>query len=60
MFFLDFFGGGIVSCFSTETRWVPMLGGIWNSGQDPRTQEKNVLKRSSQSRRWRKRRQRIS
>jgi hypothetical protein len=32
MFFLDFFCGGIVSCFSAETRWAPMLGGIRKSG----------------------------
>jgi hypothetical protein len=60
MFFLDFFCGGIVSCSSAETRWAPMLGGNRKSGLDPRTQEKNVGKRSSQSRRWRKRRQRTS
>jgi hypothetical protein len=42
MSFLDFFCGGIVSCFSAETRWAPILGGIRKSGQDPRTQEKNV------------------
>jgi hypothetical protein len=27
MFFLYFFCGGIVSCSSAETRWLPMLGG---------------------------------
>jgi hypothetical protein len=34
---LDFFCGGIVSCFSAETRWAPMLGGIRKSGWVPRT-----------------------
>jgi hypothetical protein len=61
MFFLDFFCGGIVSCFfGWNTVGTNVGGGIRNSGQDPRTQEKNVLKRSSQSHKWRKRRQRIS
>jgi hypothetical protein len=40
MFFLDFFCGGIVSCFSAEPRWAPMLGSIQKSGWDPRTQVK--------------------
>jgi hypothetical protein len=40
MFFFDLFCGGIVSCFSAETRWAPMLGGIRKSRWDPRTQEK--------------------
>jgi hypothetical protein len=47
MFFLDFFCGGIVSCFSAETRWAPMLGGIRKSGWDPRTQAKVQCARSS-------------
>jgi hypothetical protein len=34
-----------------------VLGGIRKSGQDPRTQEKNMHKRLSQSCKWRKRRQ---
>jgi hypothetical protein len=37
--FFDLFCGGIVSCFSAETQWAPMLGGIWNLGWDPWTQE---------------------
>jgi hypothetical protein len=62
MFFFDLFCGGIVSCFSAETRWTPMLGvseipgetpehanvgGIRNSGWDPRTQEKGIQTHSS-------------
>jgi hypothetical protein len=31
MFFFDLFCGGIVSCFSAETRWAPMLGVSENS-----------------------------
>jgi hypothetical protein len=41
MFFLDLFCGGIVSCFSAETRWALMLGGIRKSGWDPRTRERD-------------------
>jgi hypothetical protein len=32
MFFFDLFCGGIVSCFSAETQWAPMLGGFRKSG----------------------------
>jgi hypothetical protein len=36
MFFLYFFCGGIVSCSSAETRWLPMLGGVTeNSDKTP-------------------------
>jgi hypothetical protein len=49
MVFLDFFCGGIVSCFSAETRWAPMLGGIRKSGWDPRTQVKVQCARSSKA-----------
>jgi hypothetical protein len=40
-FFLDFFCGGIVRCFSAETRWAPMLGGPknWREYPNTRTQE---------------------
>jgi hypothetical protein len=31
MFFFDLFCGGIVRCFSAETRWAPMLGDIRES-----------------------------
>jgi hypothetical protein len=51
MFFLDLFRGGIVGCFSAETRWAPMLGGIRKSGQNPRTQEKGMHKCSSENHR---------
>jgi hypothetical protein len=37
-FFLDLFCGGIVSCFSAEPRWVPMLG-VRKIGGNPRTPE---------------------
>jgi hypothetical protein len=50
MFFFGLFCGGIVSCFSADTRWAPMLGGNRKLGYDPRTQEENVGKRSSQNR----------
>jgi hypothetical protein len=46
MFFLDLLCGGIVSCFSAETQWAPMLGGIRKPGWDPQTQEKGIWKRS--------------
>jgi hypothetical protein len=38
-FFLDLFCGGIVSCFSTETHWAPMLGGggLKNRRESPNT-----------------------
>jgi hypothetical protein len=35
--YFDLFCGGIVSCFSAETRWAPMLGGVRKFGRDPRT-----------------------
>jgi hypothetical protein len=46
---------GSMTVIVGNTRW-----GIRKSREDPRTQEKNVRKRSSQSRRRRRRRQRIS
>jgi hypothetical protein len=49
MFFLVFFCGGIMSCFSAETRWTPMLEGIRKSGWDPRTQEIVQCARSSRA-----------
>jgi hypothetical protein len=36
-FFLDLFYDGIVSCFSAETRWVPMLGSPKNQRESPNT-----------------------
>jgi hypothetical protein len=33
--FLDLFCGGIVSCFSAETRWAPMLGVSENPDEIP-------------------------
>jgi hypothetical protein len=36
-FFFDLFCGGIVSCFSAETRWAPMLGGPKNRRESPNT-----------------------
>jgi hypothetical protein len=38
VFLFDLFCGGIVSCFSAEPRWAPMLGGIRKFRYDPRTQ----------------------
>jgi hypothetical protein len=40
MFFFDLFCGGIVSCFSTETRWAPMLGVSENSDETPEHERK--------------------
>jgi hypothetical protein len=39
VFFFDLFCGGIVSCFSAETRWAPMLGSTRRLEWDPRTRE---------------------
>jgi hypothetical protein len=47
MFFFDLFCGGIVSCFSAETRRVPMLGGTRKFGWNPRTRVEGKSKRSS-------------
>jgi hypothetical protein len=38
IFFFDLFCGGIVSYFSVETQWAPMLWGIRKFERDPRTQ----------------------
>jgi hypothetical protein len=46
-FFLDLFCGGIVSCFSAETRWAPMLGVSENSDETPWTWIQGKSKRSS-------------
>jgi hypothetical protein len=54
--FFDLFCGGIVSCFSAEPRWAPMLGGIRKFLKDPRTQEKRIHERSSLEHHSRKRR----
>jgi hypothetical protein len=35
VFFFHLFCGGIVSCFSAETRWAPMLGGPKNRRESP-------------------------
>jgi hypothetical protein len=35
IFFLDLFCGGIVSCFSAELRWAPMLGVSENPDRIP-------------------------
>jgi hypothetical protein len=40
MFFFDLFCGGIVSCFSAETRWAPMLGVSENSDEFPEHEKK--------------------
>jgi hypothetical protein len=40
MFFFDLFCGGIVSCFSAETRWAPMLGVFENSNETPEHEKK--------------------
>jgi hypothetical protein len=37
--FFDLFCGGIMSCFSAETRWAPMLGDVRKSGRDAQTQK---------------------
>jgi hypothetical protein len=58
MLFFDLFCGGIVSCFSAETRWAPMLG----VSENPKRVPEHVGKNSEhvQAQWWRKRRQRIS
>jgi hypothetical protein len=58
MFFLDLFCGGIVSCFSAETRCAPMLGVSENSVGIPEHERK--YSRYVEVQQWRKRRQRIS
>jgi hypothetical protein len=58
MFFLDLFCGGIVSCFSAETRWAPMLGVSKNSNGALEHERNNS--RHVQVQQWRNRRQRIS
>jgi hypothetical protein len=58
VFFLDLFCGGIVSCFSAETRWAPMLGVSENSDGIPKHERK--YSRHVQVQQWRKRRQRTS
>jgi hypothetical protein len=62
VFFFDLFCGGIVSCFSAETRWAPMLGGPKTRKESPNTraQEYKMLERSSLECNSRRRRQRIS
>jgi hypothetical protein len=35
MFFFNLFCGGIMSCFSAETRWAPMLGVSENPNKIP-------------------------
>jgi hypothetical protein len=40
MFFFDLFCGGIVSCFSAETRWTAMLGVSENSDEFPEHERK--------------------
>jgi hypothetical protein len=42
MFFFDLFCGGIVSCFSAETRWAPMLGYPKIRKGSPNTREETV------------------
>jgi hypothetical protein len=42
MFFLDLFCGGIVSCFSAETRWAPMLGVFEITDEIPNTRDCTV------------------
>jgi hypothetical protein len=44
-FFLDLFSGGILSCFSADLRWVPMLGGSERSDRIPKHM---VLEQESQ------------
>jgi hypothetical protein len=44
---LNLFFGGIVSCFSAETRWAPMLG-VQKIGWNPRTQESRTSARKLQ------------
>jgi hypothetical protein len=58
VFFLDLFCGGIVSCFSSEIRWVPMLGVSENLDETPEHEFKES--QNVQVHRWRGRRQRIS
>jgi hypothetical protein len=44
--FFDLFYGGIVSCFSAETRWVPMLGvseNLEGSPEHRKARTQNIL-----------------
>jgi hypothetical protein len=55
LFFLDFFCGGIMSCFSAETRWAPMLGVSENLDEIPEHERK--YSEHVQVEQWSKRRQ---
>jgi hypothetical protein len=49
-FFLDLFCGGIVSCFSAETRWAPMFGGPKNRIESPNTRTQEQWNQTCNSR----------